>query len=255
MATSKKAEPAATGIRIDPVVKGTVEVAILGVTPLIQHRMAAKAMRELLFPAPTKTRADKAANLKHDPLAEFRDAAEILADGPSYLGLRATAFKGALKTAALDLPGSTKAQVGRLVYIEGEYVPVFGIPKVSMDVVRMADAKKTPDVRTRPILPRWAALVRVTFVRPLMDERSILNLINASGVTAGVGDFRQEKGGGSFGQYRIVPPDDAEWLDVMAEGREAQMKAMADPEPYDATTAELLGWFTAELDRRGRKAA
>jgi hypothetical protein len=257
MATKKPTNDSGE-ISIIEIQTGTITVAVVGTTPLILNRLAEKAKHELLLPAPRKTAADKASNLKHNPLDEFRASPVRLRDpgAPTLLALPSTAFKGALRTAALDLPGAKKSQIGRLTYLPGEYVPIYGIPQVYSTIVRSADMNRTPDVRTRCIVPRWAAVLSITFVRPLMREQAIANLLAAAGLTVGVGDFRPEKGAGTYGQFSVVGADDPQLLEIMQTGgRAAQEAALQDPEAYDDDTAELLAWFDVEVRRRGFKVA
>lgn len=251
--TARSVEPT---IEIEPVKQRTIEIAVVGTRPLICNRMSEKARRELLMPAGRKTAADKLANLKHNPVEEFRASPYILPDGPTAIGLMSTAFKGAMMTAALDLPGAKKTQIGRLVFVEDDYVPVYGEPQLFMSITRSADMNRTPDVRTRAILPRWAALLRVTFVVPLINEKSVVNLLVAGGVTAGVGDFRTEKGHGNYGQFRVTDQTDAEFVEIAGNGgRNVQEASLDNPQCYDSETAELLSWFVTEADRRGRLVA
>lgn len=42
-----------------------------------------------------------------------------------------TSFKGAIRSAALDMPGAKKAQIGRLTYIAGDFVGIYGVPKLA----------------------------------------------------------------------------------------------------------------------------
>ena len=258
MATTAK-KPADSGeVQIIEINTGTITVAVVGSTPLILNRMAEKAKRELLMPAPKKTAADKASKLKHDPLEEFRASPVRIRDdsAPTLLAVPATAFKGAMRTAALDLPGAKKSQIGRLTYIPGEFIGIYGVPQVYSTIVRSADMNRTPDVRTRCIVPKWAALLSITFVKPIMREQAIANLLAAAGITVGVGDFRPEKGAGNYGQFEVVGADDARLVELMRTGgRAAQLAAMDDPEAYDEDTEELLGWFDAEVRRRGFKVA
>jgi hypothetical protein len=210
------------------------------------------------MPAPRKTASDKASHLKHDPISEFRSAPMIIDDAaaPTLLAMPSTAVKGAMRTAALDLPGASKTQIGRLTYINGMALCLYGLPKIYTTIVRSADMNRTPDVRTRAILPRWAMLVDVTFVRPILRETSVANLLAAAGITVGIGDYRPEKGAGNHGQFKLVSPDDPEFLSVVASGgRAAQEAAMASPEAYDSETEELLAWFNVEVRRRGFKVA
>jgi len=257
MATKSKAAESGE-IDIIQINTGTITVAVVGTAPLILNRLAEKARQELLLPKPKKNAAEKAGSLKHDPLAEFRASPVTLRDDtqPTLLALPATAFKGAIRTAALDLPGASKSQIGRLTYIAGEFVGVYGVPQVFSTIVRSADMKRTPDVRTRCIVPSWAAVLRITFVKPILREQAIANLLAAAGITVGVGDFRPEKGAGTYGQFEVVGADDERLLKIMQTGgRAAQKAAMDDPQAYDQDTEELLAWFDVELRRRGFKVA
>jgi hypothetical protein len=257
MAKAVKGKSAETHeVDIHPLQRVTGKVRILGKTPLITNRMAAKAMRELLFPR-RKTAADKAGNMKHNPVEEYRNSvySQPGDDRPTRLTIPASAFKGAMLTAALHTSGVNKTGAGRSIKVTGEHLNLYGVPQLFMAIVRSADMNKTPDVRTRAILPRWACEVEIEFVRQDMNETSLVNLVAAAGIVAGVGDFRQEKGKGSFGQFMIVNEGDPEWkeyLDIVAtEGREAQDHALEYYECYDADTEELLSWFEEEVTRRG----
>lgn len=243
-------------ISIVKIEQGRIQFCVLGVSPLIMHAMSAKVGRELLLPRGRKTAADKASSLKHNPYEEYRDSVykAVGDDGDTRCLVRSTAFKSAMASAALDIPGAAKAQIGRLTYVNGDYVEVYGVPRLHMAVVRSADMNKTPDIRTRAILPAWACRVTVTYTRPILRESSVVNLLAAAGVMRGIGDWRPEKGSGSFGQFELVSSDDERFLSVVKSGgRAAQDKALANPECYDGETAELLSWFDSEANRRGFK--
>src|SRR5438105_2869034 len=147
----KAPQEKAVEIEVMELDSGKIDVFVVGTTPLICNRVSEKAQHELLFPKGKKTAADKAQSLKHDPLSEFRASPYILLDesAPTLLGALATWFKKGMMTAALDLPGTKKAQIGRLVQVLGERVPLFGVPKLLMSITRGADIARTPDVRTR----------------------------------------------------------------------------------------------------------
>ncbi len=159
-------------------------------------------------------------------------------------------MKGAAVTAAVDVPGTTAAQIRRLLYVPEGLVPLYGLPMIYTTMVR--DARGTPDVRTRAIFPEWAIVVTVKYLKHLMNETSIFNLLETAGITVGIGDGRVEKGKCAFGAFRVATPDDPEVQRLMAEGgREAQIAAMRQMAPYDQTTRELLTWFVGEMARRG----
>jgi hypothetical protein len=255
-----KAPTTTDEINVLEISQGEISFCILGSTPLLFNAMAAKARRELLMPKGRKTAADKAQSLKHQPLDEFRNSTYRRSDhmpGDTRLLFPAPAFKGVMATAALDLPGTKKTEIGRLTWIVGERVEVFGIPKLRMDVVRSADMNKTPDVRTRACLAEWACRVTVRFVMPKLRETAVANLLAAGGVTCGIGDFRQEKGKGNHGQFMLVDADNADFVRLTTTcGTAAQDEALKDPEFWDDDTAELMTWFSAEVVKlTGRKAA
>lgn len=255
MAVKPKAKP--TEIEVIQLHVGQVRLMLKGTSPLIFHRMAAKAKRELLMPAGRKTMAQRAHTMKHDPIEEFIDSVHRWPAGldsqPTRLLFPTPALKAALASAAKDIPTSVaKAQVGRLTWIEGDHVAVYGVPQLLMSVVRSADINKTPDIRTRAILPRWACEITVRFTQPVLTANTVATLMAAAGMIIAIGDWRQEKGSGSYGRFALADESDADYADIMRTGgRAAQDAAMANPEPYDADTAELLDWWREESKRRG----
>jgi hypothetical protein len=231
---------------------------ILGTSPLICNRLSEKARHELLMPKGKKTAAEKAGSLKHDPLQEYRSSPYTTDDddAPTRIELLASMFKGAMKTAALDIPGAKKTQIGRLVNVIQDRVSLYGVPQIFSTIVRSADMNRTPDVRTRAIIPKWACKVNIRFVSPIIRMQSVVNLLAAGGMTSGVGDFRPEKGAGNYGAYEIVADDHPEFVKIMKTGGlSAQDEALDDPKSYDKETDDLLAWFNVEVKRRGFKVA
>ena len=192
--TKKQVET--TAIDIERIAMGRITVHVLGTTPLIMHRFASKAWHELLLPAVKKNAAAKAADLKHDPLHEFRQCCYTNRNPnePTLLHYPAGAFSKATASAALDIPGAKKAQILRLVSIASTQINLYGVPMLGMDMVRSSDMARTPDVRTRAYLPEWTASIEVEFVRSLIGEAQIVNLLAAAGVIVGVGDYRPQTG-------------------------------------------------------------
>ncbi len=241
-----------TEITIPPLKRGSVKLRIIGVTPLFQNRMANKVKQQLLVGSQKKGKADRVA-IKHHPVDEFRDSAEMLPDGPTALGLKVTAVKGAMATAALETPGMTKTSAQRLLFMPGDFVPLYGIPQLRMDVVRSADVAKTPDIRSRAFLPQWGAEIEIQFIVPQLSVTAVTTLLCNAGILVGVGDFRQEKGKGGFGSFRVLGPgeEDGEWDDLVKnQGRKAQEAALADPDYADSDTQDLMEFYEAEVKRR-----
>jgi len=250
--TVKKAE--AGTLHIDALKQGRVTLTLVGMTGFYFNAMSAKAKRSLLIGGGKKTAAEKK-DLKHDPEQEFRDSIYRMPDGETYLGFPAPGVKGAMATAALETPGVTKSSVQRLIFLPEQRIKMWGKPLLKMDVVRSADMNKTPDVRTRAFLPRWVAEVQIAYTMPTLSAHSIVSLLSNAGVIVGIGDFRQEKGRGSYGTFAVTGEDGGAWEDyiaeVKAEGREVQMAAMAEPEMADEDTSDLMDML---IEERGRRA-
>jgi hypothetical protein len=242
-------------IHISRVEQAELTFFIRGTAPLICNRVSEKTQRELLLPAGRKTAADKAINLKHDPLAEYQASPyrNLADDARTRLQLLSAMFKKAMMTAALDSPGAKRTQIGRLLYVVNDRVDVYGKPELFMAITRSADMNRTPDVRSRAILREWACKLTVRFTTPMIRETSVVNLLVAAGIQAGVGDYRVEKGAGSYGTFEPVSADDADWKRIAKIGREEQDAALASPEFYDDETASLYTWFESELPKRGFK--
>jgi hypothetical protein len=250
MATHKKKEEELE-LSIPDIKQNKLQICVLGQS-LIQNKFSDHSMREILQPSPKKNKAVKQSGPKHWVLEEYRAAAHTLESGPTYLGMPSLCFKGALRNAALDIPGATKAQIGRLTYVEGDYVEIYGIPQMYMDIVRNSDPGHTPDVRTRPRLRSWAAKLTISYVAPLLQEKIVVGLLSAGGIICGVGDFRAEKGLSNNGQFKLVNAHDPDFLQIVKTGgRKAQMAAMENPTFYNKESENLYHWYIDEMKRRG----
>ena len=240
-------------IEVSPLRVGSMSVWLKGRTPLICNRMAGKAMRELLCPRGRKGKAEKEQSLKHDPLSEYRNSMSVrVGKGKTRLLFPSPAVKGAMATAALETKGTNKTQIGRLVWVKDYTCDLYGVPQLFMSAVRSADMNKTPDVRTRAILAEWCIPATIQFVKPQMTETAIAQLLSNGGIIVGIGDFRQEKGKGNFGQFDVVTEADCKSI-IKSGGMSQQDAAIKKPVCFDAETAELFAWFASEVDRRGKK--
>jgi hypothetical protein len=256
MAASKKPVEKSVEIQVEALKVGEATFAILGVSPLVFNSVSLKSRQELLFPRGRLTEAQKAMSLKHDPMEEYRASVyrrHTAEKGPTRLLFPCAALKGAMGTAALDMPTVAKTKIERLTWVVGHRCDVWGVPQLWMDVVRNADQARTPDIRTRAIVPEWAAIITVRFVEPMLSAQIVSRLLSWSGMTIGIGDARQEKGARSNGQFVIVEKTDPDFKRVCATGgAKVQDKALESPEFYDADTEELFSWFTAEYARRAQ---
>ena len=224
---------------------------------MYMHSLAAKAWRDLLLPGGIKvTDNARALHLKHDPIQEYRAAMYQHEDTttPTLLRFPAVAFKKALQTAARD-HGLEMKQMSRLLFVDPEFVDVYGVPVLDMRIVKQAGISRAPDVRTRPLLTQWTACLQISYVKPFLTPQTVLTLLQTAGETCGGGDYRPEKGGGGeFGRFDIVNANDPDVVELRANGgRAAQQAAYDEPGFSNEVTAGLIRWFDEEIVRRGRK--
>jgi hypothetical protein len=256
---AKSQEKTISILKIDQV---TLSARILFTSPLIMNRLPKKAREQLLLPPLPKNKAARQQTLKHDPIAEYRDSVYRCPDpkspgepkAPTLVHLPNGAFKKAMAQAAIDIPGATKAQIGRLVSISNPMVHLYGIPYLYTAVVRQAGINHAPDIRTRAIFPQAACEISIAFIRQLINEGDLARLLSAAGIITGIGDGRTEKGTFDFGQFVVVDdntPEHAQWKTIVSkQGRAAQEAALLTPEAYDEDSEELVAYFQAEIGRR-----
>lgn len=243
-------------IVITPFKRVRMKVALLGVTPFVCNRQSEKTKRELLLPAIKVKGSARERVLKHHPIEEYRSSPYIdpNEEAPTLIVMKGGAFKSAACDSAVDTSDLKAAQVRRLVSVPEFYVSLYGVPKLWMTDVRSAGMNRTPDMRTRAVLPAWCAIVTFTYTTPQLNETKVLNLIENGGMTRGVGDGRTEKGALDFGQYTVVNLTDPTVKMIMESGgRAAQLEAMAHPEYFDHESQELVAWFETELQQRKQR--
>ena len=244
----KKAEAGA--LQIDALKQGRVTLRLIGTTPMYFNSMSVKAKRSLMIGGGKKTAAQRK-EIKHNPEEEFRESVYRHEHKDTLLCFPAPAVKAAMATAALETAGVTKSSVQRLVFLPEQKIRIWGKPYLKMDVVRSADINKTPDIRTRAYLPEWAAEIEIAYVSPTLSAHSIVSLLNNAGVVCGIGDFRQEKGKGSYGTFAVSGSEDmgdwqSSWDNVVKQGRKVQQAAYDNPTYADDDTAELMALLDEE---------
>jgi hypothetical protein len=249
MALAKKVTVSDT-VEIHTLKQGRIKLRMIGQTPLYFNSMGAKAWRDLLVGSGKKTAAEKK-EIKHNPEQEFRDSVYKKAKGDTFLCFPAAGVKGAMSTAALETAGITKTSVQRLIFLPESQIQIWGKPYLKMDIVRSADMNKTPDVRTRAYLPNWCAEIEIRFVTPTLSATSIVSLLTNAGTVVGIGDFRQEKGRGSYGTFSVASSENmgdqqAIWDDITQDDRSVQELAMEHPECADEQTRELMQYIQEE---------
>lgn len=213
-ATATKAAPAkapvepaaapAAAIEIERLELVQIVVPIVGLTPLIVHKFSEKSKRQML----DNMQGQKKAKQHRDPKADYDGAFYRLADG-SY-GFPVLGFKGASVSAARHYRGLTMTMVKQLVFFSGgpsddareQLARIEGEPFMREDVVTVGVSGT--DLRYRPQFTEWRTTLDIQFVPSSISLPSVLALIDAGGMTVGVGEWRPEKSG-NFGRFQIDP--------------------------------------------------
>lgn len=237
---------------------GEVTVCVLGRSPLLLHCMGQKAKNELTTGSQGKSAQDRKVLLKHDLPREYRESVyrDHSENGPTRIQGLSVWFKKGISSMALDLAsGSSKTQLGRCVFVAGERIPIYGKPLVDIRPVILSGMSRSADMRTRAILPEWATRITVQYMRPTLNEKQVLQLAVAAGTFRGVGEYRPERGSGTFGQYEFVDPKDPRYTSILKQGRKVQDAMLTKTEFekedfYELEMADIYTWWHEESVRR-----
>ena len=104
-------------------------------------------------------------------------------------------------------------------------------------------------------LRKWYLVLQSEQLMGKSIPQSIVSLLTNAGSIVGIGDFRQEKGRGSFGTFQVLTEDSmgsfqSEWDELMLEDRAVQQDAMDNPVFADEQTEELMQFMAEERSRR-----
>lgn len=213
-------------IEIKPIRMNTVEVTLIGDTPLIMHAWSEKAKRMMLEAQQGKKKG-KAKEIRN-PVDEFIQSMYWLSGKPEYpdgadeetctkafekairngakFGFPITSFKQAAISSAYRL-GWVKNQMGLrgAFFINTEWDDMLEIksdvPVMREDMVKIGMG--TADLRYRGEFRNWST----TFELSYMDGgefslENIINILNAGGTICGVGEWRVERDG-DFGRFHV----------------------------------------------------
>lgn len=226
MATAKKSAP----IEIRPINIETVNVSIVGITPLIVHAWSHKAKQEIL----DKQRGKKV-GAKHDIKIPFNDLTsslywltepaklgnnddeaeqyfyDAINDGAKFgfpvTGIKQSIITGAYR-AGLDvkqtelrgtffLEGATEASTIDIAEIVGP------APIIREDMVKVGGMSKSADIRYRGEFREWEIPLRLKYNRDgKYSLEQILNFVNYGGFATGIGEWRPERDGQN-GMYEL----------------------------------------------------
>lgn len=183
----------------------TIEVVLVGDTPLVCHNWSNKAKLEMYSKQTKKPQLARAAK---DPDQELEDSLYQMSSG-GY-GFPSVAMKCAAVTAYLSVAGVKKVEVQQAFRVVGSIELVKGVHPGSTlrkDLVRIYGSKpgmseemvrlngKTADLRYRGEFWPWYIKVQIVFNANLLSADQIINLLNTAGFGVGIGEHRPVKNG------------------------------------------------------------
>jgi len=192
----KRAEQHEVVIELPKLDIRTVELTLIGDSPLISHRWSEKAKKEMLDKQMKKAKQAKEAK---DPQRDFEESLYKHPDGGH--GFPSVAFKSAAVDACSHVSNITKVEARGAFHIVGDMVKIEGKATPREDMVRVGMG--IADIRYRGEFRQWRCKFTVRFNANVISPAQILNLFNTAGFAIGIGEWRPQKDG-SFGMFHVA---------------------------------------------------
>lgn len=234
MARSKQTDPAAekeTAVKLPEIKLRGFRVWIVGDTPLITHAWSEKAKRQMLD---KQLKNASEGRPVRDPDKDFVNSLYEFDDEGHY-GFPAMAVKKAMLSAAHKDKGVPMTTVRGALWLHAEMVrtrpakagaicdmPLLRIygsePEMREDMVKIGKGlSKTGALAYRGQFTTWALRIAGRLNVSVCPLDWIPFLIRHSGLSTGIGDWRNEKNG-MFGAYHLGNPKENEEWDKFAAG-------------------------------------
>jgi hypothetical protein len=204
---------------------------IVGDTPLIVHAWSEKAKREILE---KQVKATRGGREMRKPEQDFLNAFYKIND--TEYGFPAMAIKNCIVSAAHKDKGIPQTVVQRALFLYAAFyevrpalsaavcnmplLKVYGSdPIMREDMGRIGTGlKKTAALIYRPSFEQWALNVKGKFNAAVMNYDILNFLIEESGYSAGIGEWRNERKG-MFGAFHQADSDEVDAWQAFADGK------------------------------------
>lgn len=206
-----------TAIQLPPLALETVEIPLIGTSPLIVHAWSEKALRAMADKQMKRaTTGREAKNPRADfigslyPLTPLPDAPTDDDLAAARFGFPSVAFKSAAVDACTSIAGVTKVAARQAFHVDGEMVEIIGPPPAMReDVCRVGMG--VADLRYRGQFDPWGVKLRVQINTTAISAEQVVNLFNLAGFAVGVGEWRPSRDGG-YGRFRVASAGELEAL-------------------------------------------
>lgn len=216
-------------IEIRPINVETIDITIIGTTPLIVHAWSEKMKIKML-----ENQTGKNKGAKHEikvPANDFMDSLYWLTEQPEHgsndeeaennwlevadtakfgfpcNGIKASIISGAYR-AGLDVK---MTELRGTMFLEGgtdtstiDLAEIVGpTPEMREDMVRLSGPSRAADIRYRAEFKEWEIPLRIKYLKNgKYSLEQILNMVNYGGFVTGIGEWRPERDG-QFGMYEL----------------------------------------------------
>lgn len=210
-ATKKKATKRSTNgaqqpttIELPPLDIRTVQLTVVGDSPLIMNKWSEKAKQAMRDAQTKQARAQREAK---DPHQCYLDSIHRCADGRP--GMPGVCFKAAAVRSAKGMPGMSMTDARQWFHVVEDMVPVEGDHQMREDMVRNANG--VADIRYRAEFPAWRATFTVRYNASMVSAAQVVQLFNIAGFGNGIGEWRPQKHPtGSYGLFHVATSGELE---------------------------------------------
>lgn len=191
---------------------GVATFYLKGESPLILNAWSSKALRQILD---EQTRGRKLTKKEKELLREAKDPFEcflgaMYVDDEGLMAVRANAIKAAMLGACRHIPNVAMENLKRASFIPKDLVNLYGRPKCRLDHVRVGPHNnRVADIRFRPEYLEWGVEIEIQYLSSILKIENLVNLLMWAGITCGIGEWRNEKGG-SFGAFSVMDANSKE---------------------------------------------
>jgi len=196
-----------TEVTIPPMNIQSMEIVLVGDSPLIVHAWSDKAKKMMLDKQMKKAMPKKEAkNPELDVIDSLywysaKPKSATLADlAKAEFGFPTIAFKAAAVDACSHVDGMTKVGARGAFHIDGDLVKIEGTPTPREDMVRVGMG--VADIRYRAEFRMWRVRLPIRYNANLISPEQLVNLYEAAGFGIGVGEHRPQRDG-SCGRFHV----------------------------------------------------
>lgn len=190
-------------ITIKPIEVKTMDLKLVGTTPMLQEKMSEK-IREQLKNLVTGKGKEK--NKNRDLELEVKE--KIHKDSRGNIGFPASGFKKAMVEAAPYLDGMDKKKAKGSFFIignlEGDLVGIkYKKQTINKAVGRDSGINRAPREIWRPEFKDWNCILNIKYNSMQITPEAIVELAKLAGFHIGVGSWNPQHGG-SFGTFTVA---------------------------------------------------